>query len=151
MTTYLSSNFTLEELVASQAADRNGLDNTPTPEAMENLRQLCFFMEEVRLELGSKPIHVNSGYRSPAVNKAAGSTAKNSQHMSGQAMDFICPTFGTPKDVVDQIRNSALQYDQLILEFYNPATKSGWVHISWAPEPRRQTLVIDSKGTRLYD
>jgi hypothetical protein len=66
-------------------------------------------------------------------------------------MDFVCPTFGSPADIVKQTRDSALNYDQLILEFFNPVTKRGWVHISCAPAMRRQTLIIDAKGTRPYE
>lgn len=143
MTTYLSSHFTLEELTDSQTAARQGIDNTPDAETIERLKLTCYGMEEVRKELGDKPILISSGYRSPALNAAVGGS-QGSQHLLGQAVDFTCQSFGTPVQIVQRLRESAIQYDQVILEF------GRWVHISFSNRNSRHTLVIDKNGTREF-
>jgi len=82
-------------------------------------------MERVRAALGNKSIHVNSFYRSPAVNAAVGSKS-TSQHLLGEAVDFICPAFGTPVEICRKLieLHDLIRFDQLILEH-------SWVHISF--------------------
>ena len=127
----LSEHFTLEELTASQAAARNGLENKPDLEATKNLRWLAGTLEEVRKLVG-KPVHVSSGYRSPAVNKAVGGSSK-SAHMRGLAADITVPGM-TSRDLAELIRSSSIAYDQLIHE-------QQWVHIGLAEGiMRRQVL-----------
>jgi hypothetical protein len=142
----LTDHFTFEELTASEIADRHGIDNTPTsPLILTNLKTLAKGLEDVRTLLGG-PITILSGYRSLMVNSLLGSRP-TSQHPKGLAADIICPSFGTPKEIVDKIIASNIQYDQLIWEF------TRWVHISFCEEgykPRKQVLIIDSKGTRVY-
>ena len=142
----LSPNFTLEELTASETAERHGIDNTPTPEVIENLKHLAASLQEVRTLLGNKPITINSGYRSLEVNEKLGSKP-TSDHCKGLAADFICPSFGSPDEIVRAILASPISYKQVIREF------NRWVHIAVpAPgeEPRRQALIIDKQGTRNY-
>ncbi len=140
----LSEHFTLEEMTFSEAASRRNLDNTPDEEALDNLKHTAECMEKVRDLLGSA-IAVNSAYRSPEVNKAVGSTSKKSQHLSGQAVDFTCRGFGTPRDVVEAVIASDIEFDQIILEF------DRWVHISFTKgRNRQQALIIDSNGTREF-
>ena len=149
MTTYLSTHFTLEELCDSQTAARQGIDNTPDARAIEALKLTCYGLEEVRKELGDKPILISSGFRSSALNREVGGRP-GSQHLLGQAVDFTCPAFGTPKEIVERLKDSAIQFDQVILEFYNPAKRTGWVHISFSDRNRRHALVIDRNGTREF-
>lgn len=145
MSTFLSEHFTLEELTASQTARRLGIDNTPPKDVLENLTYTANKMEQVRELLGNNPIVISSGYRSPAVNKAVGSKSKKSQHLSGQAIDFTCPKFGSPRKIVEAITKSNISYDQVIHEF------DEWVHISFTKsDNRKQALTIDSQGTRLF-
>jgi len=59
-------------------------------------------------------------------------------------VDFTCPQFGTPAEVMSAIVQSKIQYDQVILEF------NRWVHISFSPRNRRVALVIDKTGTRSF-
>ena len=121
----LSEHFTLEEMCVSQVAARRGLDNTPGPVEVENLKRTAAAMEQVRAVL-SKPIQVDSGYRSPLVNASVGGVS-TSAHCKGLACDFICPEFGTTYDVALAVMESEIEYDQLILEY-------GWVHIGLAQE-----------------
>lgn len=139
--TTLSPHFSLAEFTASQVAARLGIDNTPPPEVMGALRTTAQGLEQVRLRLGSAPIVVTSGYRCPALNRAVRSD-DTSQHLRGEAADFICPRFGTPTDVATALRDSDVPYDQLILEYRE------WVHVSFSFQPRRQALIRDLQGYR---
>lgn len=128
----LTEHFTLEELTFSDYAVRKGLDNTPQNDAvLANLKVLAQGLEKVRALL-NKPVKINSGFRSPAVNVAIGGTLK-SHHCLGLAADFVCPSFGTPREICSAIMRSDIQYDQLIYE-------GTWVHLSFAPSMRRQNL-----------
>jgi zinc D-Ala-D-Ala carboxypeptidase len=141
----LSEHFSLEELTASEVAARMGIDNTPSPEIIENLRRLARFLEGVRNVLGGRPIHINSGYRSPALNSAVRGT-KSSAHMTGRAADIVCPSFGTPLEICKAIRDSELAFDQVIFEF------SSWCHYAIVHDGlvgRRECLTIDGAGTRM--
>ena len=137
----LTPNFTLEELTFTSHRE---FDNTPNVVQVNNLQRLAEFLEQVR-SLLDKPIIIDSGFRSPEVNQAVGSTSV-SQHLRGCAADFRVPGM-TPAEVVKVIHGSDLLYDQLILEL-------GWTHISIAnaddADPRKMALIIDKKGTRYF-
>jgi uncharacterized protein YcbK (DUF882 family) len=139
----LSEHFTLEELTHT---DHREFDNTPNATEMANLTRLAAFLEQVKEVLGGKPIMVNSAFRSKQVNDAVGSK-DSSQHRLGCAADIRVPGM-TPDEVVKAVIASGLGYDQVIREF------NSWTHIS-VPNtkemtPRRQALIIDKVGTRLY-
>lgn len=146
MTRYLSDHFSLAELTASATAARKGLDNTPPAAVIDTLTLTADRMEKVREILGGKPIHVLSGYRSPAVNRAVGGSA-TSAHRTGHAVDFICPRFGTPAQVAAELarRLPPGSYDQIIEEF------GEWVHIGFGPGKRGQRLTARKvKGKTVY-
>ena len=83
----LSKHFKLEEFTRSQIAARNNLKNIPGSGEVKNLENICYeILEPVRAKFG-KPIMINSGYRSLAVNRKLGSS-DSSQHIKGQAVDF---------------------------------------------------------------
>ena len=138
MSEMLSPHFSLAELTASDTAARQGIDNTPPPDVLETLKRTAVGLEAVRALLGA-PLHVSSGYRSPALNKLVGGQA-NSQHTKGEAVDFTSRQFGTPEQIVARLVASQLTFDQVILEF------NRWVHISFGGKQRRQALVIDRGG-----
>jgi hypothetical protein len=151
--TPLSAHFTLEELTASETAERFNIDNTPTSEHLENLQRLAEFLEEVKKALGGKPVMINSAYRGPAVNEKVGGS-KASQHMIGCAADLRIPGMN-PDEVCRAIIASDLPFDQLIREFYDPSKAAGgWTHISVSNSkemtPRKQALIIDKQGTRPF-
>lgn len=139
----LSIHFTLDEFTHSQTAARAGIDNDPPIDVLKNLQRTAQGLELVRTYLGSAPIHVSSGYRSPALN-AAVKGAANSQHLTGQAVDFTCPSYGEPYQIVAALRESSIPYDQVICEF------GRWVHISFSDMNRKQALIIDQTGTRAF-
>lgn len=129
MATRLTANFTLEELIVSPTAKRLGLSNVPSPEHIANMKYVCEkILEPVRAHFG-KPVQINSSYRSPLVNKAVGGS-KTSQHSNGEAVDFEIPGISN-KAVADWVADN-LEFDQVILEFYNAkdGANSGWVHAS---------------------
>ena len=132
----LSNSFALEALVFSETAVRRGLDNTPTPEQEENLRELAQTLERVQELVG--PITVHSGFRSPKVNAAVGGSP-NSAHMEGYACDFTAGGFGTPLEVCKAIGSSEIPFDQLIQE-------GTWIHISVDPRMRKETLTANFSG-----
>ena len=146
----LSENFTLQELTASEIASRRGYDNTPSADELQNLKRLAALLEEVRAVLG-RPVLVNSAFRSKLVNDAVGSK-DSSQHRKGCAGDIRVLGM-IPREVVKAIRASDIKYDQLIQEFSTPQG-GGWTHISVPDtaggQPRMQTLIIDSQGTRVF-
>lgn len=131
----LSENFTLAELTRSSTAESKGIDNTPTSAQVENLRRLASALEDVRVLLGGKPIIITSGYRSAALNRAVGGS-QTSSHSDGLAADFVCPRFGHVMQICESIRDSGLQFDQLIYE--QGATE--WVHLGVGERMRRQVL-----------
>lgn len=134
MSVQLSPHFSLDELTATQ---HRGIDNALPAGLLPALTDTAERMEAVRALLG-QPIHVNSGYRSPELNAAVGGS-KASAHMSGHAVDFICPGIGAPLAVCRVIAASSLAFDQLIEE-------GTWVHISFAPALRRQVLTKRAGG-----
>jgi hypothetical protein len=118
----LSAHFSLAELTISQAATRLDIDNTPTEDQTDNLRRLAETLEQVRSVLG-KPVTVNSGFRSAAVNVAVGGVP-TSDHCDGRAADIICPAYGSPYQVAKAIYDAGIDFQQLIIEW------NQWVHIS---------------------
>ena len=139
----LTEHFTLEELTHT---DHRQFDNKPNEAELENIKRLAAFLEEVKTALGGRPIMVNSAFRSKQVNDAVGSK-DTSQHRIGCAADIRVPGV-TPDEVVKTIIAAGLPYDQVIREF------DRWTHISIPNEParapRKQALIIDKTGTRMY-
>ncbi len=143
----LSPHFKLKELVRTNHRE---LDNTPSKEVVDRLRILCIeFLEPLRAKFG--PLYINSGYRSPAVNKVI-KGSKTSAHMDGCAADIDPLREGvTTRDMVLWLRDeSGLEYDQVIDE-YAGAT-SNWLHLGMKQpnrtKPRRETLLFkDGKYT----
>jgi len=142
----LSPNFTLEELTRSDAAARNGWDNTPNETEIENLKRLATLLQDVKAAVDGKAVMINSGFRSKQVNDSVGSK-DTSQHRLGCAADIRVPGM-TPRQVVDDCIANGVPFDQIILEF------DSWTHISVPntpdAKPRGQKLIIDKAGTRPY-
>ena len=135
----LSENFSLSELTKSQTAVRKGINNEPGTAEIENLIHLAeAVLQPVREHFG-KPVMISSGYRSPALCEAIGSSSK-SQHARGEAADFEIHGVDN-KELATWISKNC-NFDQLILEFYNESDpNSGWVHCSAkVSEPRGQCL-----------
>jgi hypothetical protein len=101
-------------------------------------------LEAVRARFG-RPVIVSSGFRSLALNVAVGGS-RLSQHLRGEAADFIVRDTPLP-DVWAWVRDeSGLAYGQVLLE--GRAGRPGWIHLSlgepWRPrEQSRQALVVE--------
>jgi hypothetical protein len=132
----LTKNFSLIELTKSQTAERKGIDNTPSTEHQENLKSLCEMILQPIRDHFDCVVSVSSGYRSPELCVAIGSSTK-SQHARGEAADF--EIFGVSnKELADWIDEN-LDYDQLILEYWKESDpNSGWIHCSFNTQGNRK-------------
>lgn len=141
----LSTHFTLAEFERSQTASRLRIPNRAPPSVIARLKVLSMkVLEPVRAWFGA--VSINSGYRSPALNRQIGG-APASQHVLGEAADIECP--GRANAEVAAWIAANLAFDQLILEFYTPGVPaSGWVHVSYREgRLRREVLTITKRGT----
>lgn len=129
--------FSLSEFVNSSTAKRLGINNLPTFEVVDNLNRLAAYLDGIREKLG-KPILINSGYRSPMLNKAVGGVA-NSQHLKGLAADIVCSDMESLLKVLRETGG----FDQLIKEHCKGST-SFWFHVSVCSsngKPRNQVIM----------
>ncbi len=135
--------FRWSELVASATARKLGLDNTPSPQARAALRLLVWNVLGPLRALVGQGLQITSGFRSPAVNEAVTGSA-SSQHMRGEAVDFIVHGVASI-DIVSLILQSRLPFDQLI--WYAPE-RGGHVHVSFTArrENRRELLYAPASG-----
>ena len=128
--------FTIGELCRSNTALQRGINNTPTDNAtlerMHALMENC--LDKVR-EMWGKPIGVNSGYRSPELNRAVGG-AKNSQHVRGEAADITTGSKEGNRKLFDMICASDIDFDQLIDE-----KGYRWLHISYSRDYNRKKVL----------
>ena len=122
--------FTLKELCASETAKAKNIDNFPSFEIAAHLQELTdTFLDPLRRAWGSA-IHVNSGYRCPALNKAVGGVAR-SVHQNGYAAD-LRPSNGKTEQFIDFARawviSGRIKFDQFIREM-SADGKTVWLHI----------------------
>lgn len=108
----LSQNFTLEELTYSRTAVENGLENVPSPRALQALKNLSVYLLQPLRERYGKTIAITSGYRNETVNLLVGGV-KNSQHTKGEAAD--CYIAEGPEKLLEILKASGLTFDQAIL------------------------------------
>ncbi|MFW2176639.1 MULTISPECIES: D-Ala-D-Ala carboxypeptidase family metallohydrolase [unclassified Moraxella] len=146
----ITANFSLAELTHSNTAVARGIANTPTEAHKQNLIHACVNLWQPMRDLLGKPVHINSGYRSTAVNKAVGGSP-TSAHSIGFAIDFVCPAFGSPREIVQflatELPKHGIGFDQIILEF--PDTDNSWVHIGYKNQAGRQRgQVLTAKKVR---
>lgn len=131
--------FTLEELCRSETAAARNIDNTPDAAACQRLQTLVTqLLDPIRAAWGS-PITVNSGYRSPALNRAVGGVA-TSQHVKGEAADITVGSSAENKRLFDKIvelqKAGRIAFDQLIDE-----SGYSWVHISYRAGNNRNQIL----------
>jgi len=128
-------NFKMSELIHSDTAVKNNINNMPDINSLDNLLELIVNCLQPIRNLIKKPMIITSSFRNPEVNRLV-KGANNSQHCLGQAADFTIKGM-KPREIVEVIKKSGLEFDQLINEF------DRWVHISFVKgKNRRQVLKI---------
>jgi uncharacterized protein YcbK (DUF882 family) len=142
---HLSEHFTLGEMTKTQAktADKN----IPSHVHIENLKRLCGWLEQLRRRWnniygeGNDPIIINSGYRSPEVNKAIGGV-EGSNHLTGCAVDIH--VYGIEQLIryatilldISDLNNE--DFDELLLERSPRGTY--WLHFAVRPHNNRRKV-----------
>ena len=132
----LSEHFVLGEFTRSKYPE---VYNIPSHEAIANLKRLCVWLEVLREKVG-QPIIINSGYRSPQLNRKVGGAA-NSNHLTGCAVDIR--TSGYEQAIVfaailiDYAKESQQEFDELLIE--KNRYGAVWVHFAVRPECRSAT------------
>ena len=148
--TKISPNFWLSEFEKSSTAVRYGIDNLATTEVKEKLELLCLrvlqptrdYFVEKRMARG---MTINSGFRCQQLNHILGSSS-SSQHVLGEAADVEMR--GVDNYVLATWISENLEFDQLILEFYDGVDpSSGWVHVSYKENNNRGECLTINKGT----
>lgn len=137
-------NFSLGEFTSSATAAAHHIDNTPSPEVEQHIEELVeTILQPLRTAWG-KPLKVNSGYRSPELNKAVGGS-RTSAHLCGYAADIV-PTSGKIDDFIafaeDWLIKNGIAFDQSINE---RSGSSKWWHIAVRHcdgRQRRQTMQL---------
>lgn len=124
-------NFTMTELLKSETATKNKINNIPTDtKVLDNLLDLIVYVLQPLRDKLKKPIIITSGYRCKNLNTLVGGVG-NSQHLYGQACDFVVPNM-TVQQVFDFVKSSGIEYHQLINEY------NQWVHISFVKNNNRK-------------
>lgn len=133
----LTEHFTLNEFVRSETAANKQIDNTPTPEVVENLRALCRnVLEPARVAFGTN-IYITSGYRCSALNKAVGGKP-TSQHQYGEAADLQVRGMENLRRLYDAIKSRGV-FDQLLYETNKSGAK--WIHVSYTSCGNRRQAI----------
>lgn len=123
-------NFKISELIHSDTAVRQNINNMPDINSLDCMLDLIFYcLQPIRDKLG-KPMIISSGFRNSQVNRLVGGVS-TSQHTKGQAVDFTVPNM-TISQIVELIKKSGIEYDQLINEY------DKWVHISFVKGNNRK-------------
>ena len=146
----LSEHFTLAELTKTSVM----IENVPNEAQVNNLKRLCGWLERLRQKYNlnikekiknknDEPIIINSGYRSPQVNKAVGGAA-NSNHLTGCAVDIhvngmeqLLRYAVILLDIADEGRED---FDELLME--RNAKGNYWLHFAVRPEGNRRKIVF---------
>lgn len=136
----LSKNLSLSEMIISDSAKRAGIFNTPSEVHLANMKKLAMNIFQPIREHFNHPIHISSGYRSPALNKLIGGSA-SSQHSSGEAIDIdMDGSTISNAQIFDWIKHN-LVFDQLIWEFGTDANPD-WVHVSYESTGKQRKQIL---------
>ena len=130
-------NFTMSELIHSETAEKYNILNIPDKKALDNMLLLIVDCLQPIRNYINKPMIISSGYRSARLNSHPLINGRpNSQHLTGQAADFTIKGM-TPKQIIEKIIASGVEYDQLINEH------NIWVHVSYNKgHNRKQNFTI---------
>jgi len=138
----LSPHFTLGELTKSSS--HPDIYNVPTHEAIENLKHVCTWLEVLRERSGG-PVVINSGYRSPQLNRKIGG-ATNSNHLTGCAVDIRVTGFEQAiryaAILLDYADETGEEFDELLLE--RNRFGAFWLHFAVKPKGNRHKVLFIS-------
>lgn len=126
-------NFKISELIYSETAIKNNINNMPDINSLDNMLNLIYYCLQPARELLNAPMTITSGFRNPLVNRLVGGI-NSSQHLYGQAADFIIKGM-TPNQIISIIKTSKIEFDQLINEY------DKWVHISYNKGKNRKEIL----------
>ncbi len=129
----MNLNFKISELIKSDIAIKNNINNMPDINSLDYMLDLIVYCLQPIREKLNKPMIITSGYRCPRVNKLVGGV-NNSQHTKGQAVDFMVKGM-VPTKIIDFIRINNFEFDQLINEY------DKWVHISYVKGKNRHQVL----------
>ena len=108
----ISKNFSYREFEASDKADEKGICNVITTfEVRDAIKALVDTVLQPLRDAWGKPMHINSGYRCPELNREVGGVP-TSQHVKGEAADVACDK---PVELARLAKALRLPYDQMIL------------------------------------
>ena len=137
---HLSEHFTLGEVTKSRHTE---VYNIPSHVAIENLKRVCAWLEELRVR-AKTPIVINSGYRSPQLNKKLGGSP-TSNHLTGCAVDIrvagIEQAMRYAVILMDYADETKQDYDEIIIE--KNCRGAIWLHFAVRPrDNRRKTMFL---------
>ena len=143
----LSEHFTLGELTKSNSHPE--VYNVPSHEAIQNMKRVCGWLEVLRKRynekygVGEEPIRINSGYRSPQLNKAIHGVA-GSNHLTGCAVDIrvsgMEQLIRYAAILLDYADESKQDFDELLIE----KNRYGaiWLHFAVRPKDNRRKVAF---------
>ena len=136
----LSEHFTLGEFTKSGSHPE--VYNIPSHEAIANLKRLCVWLEELRARYNA-PIRINSGYRSPQLNRAIGG-APNSNHLTGCAVDIRVENMEQLLRYAVILLDISLdwhqEFDELLIE--RNSRGAIWLHFAVRPRNNRRKVMF---------
>ena len=144
---HLSPHFILGEMTRSNSHPE--VYNIPTHEAIANLKRVCEWLEVLRKRyndkygVGEEPIRINSGYRSPQLNKKIGGVA-GSNHLTGCAVDIRVDDMGQliryATIIMDYADESHQDFDEILIE----KNRYGaiWLHFAVRPKDNRRKILF---------
>ena len=131
--------FTIQELCHSDTANSLGIDNTPSPQIVQNLSELILSLLEPLRDAWGTPILVSSGYRSLRLNKALKHASTTSAHLIGYAADLV-PKNGKIEEfkrfVPRWLKENNIPFDQCILETDGKGKQ--WLHLGLYNQRKQQ-------------
>ena len=134
----LSEHFSIDEFVVSATAIAMGIENSPGSIELANLRFLCREVLEPARKVIGEPIHITSGYRCLALNRAVGGVAQ-SYHVRGLAADIHIESTAHASRLADAL--NAQPYCDLILVEH--AQGASWLHVQARKLSPRHRVNLD--------